>query len=76
MAAGVLMGLLLGLAVAVVLVHVVNPQSFNWTMELVVPWARLSALALAVGAAGVLTAALAARQAASRQAVLSVKEDW
>jgi len=26
--------------------------------------------------AGVLTAAFAARQAASRQAVLSVKEDW
>jgi putative ABC transport system permease protein len=76
MAAGVLLGLLLGLAVSVVLVHVVNPQSFNWTMELVVPGPRLAALALAVGAAGVLTAALAARQAASRQAVLSVKEDW
>ncbi len=76
MAAGVLLGLLLGLAVSVVLVHVVNPQSFNWTMELVVPGPRLAALALAVGAAGVLTAAFAARQAASRQAVLSVKEDW
>ena len=76
MAAGVLIGLLLGLAVSVVLVHVVNPQSFNWTMELVVPGVRLAALALAVGAAGVVTAAFAARQAASRQAVLSVKEDW
>ena len=76
MAAGVLLGLLLGLAVSVVLVHVVNPQSFNWTMELIVPGPRLAALALAVGAAGVLTAAFAARQAASRQAVLSVKEDW
>ncbi|MFM7531542.1 MAG: FtsX-like permease family protein [Rubrivivax sp.] len=76
MAAGVIIGLLLGLAVSVVLVHVVNPQSFNWTMELELPWPRLAALALAVGAAGVLTAAFAARQAASRQAVLSVKEDW
>ena len=76
MAAGVLIGVLLGLAVSVVLVHVVNPQSFNWTMELVVPGVRLAALAFAVGAAGVLTAAFAARQAASRQAVLSVKEDW
>jgi putative ABC transport system permease protein len=76
MVAGVLIGLLLGLAVSVVLVHVVNPQSFHWTMDLVVPMWRLAALALAVGAAGVLTAAFAARQAASRQAVLSVKEDW
>ena len=76
MAAGVLIGLLLGLAVSMVLVHVVNPQSFHWTMELVVPAGRLAALGLAVGAAGVLTAAFAARQAAARQAVLSVKEDW
>ena len=76
MVAGVLIGLLLGLAVSMVLVHVVNPQSFHWTMDLVVPAWRLAALGLAVGAAGVLTAAFAARQAASRQAVLSVKEDW
>ncbi|MGE6340405.1 DUF3334 family protein, partial [Acidovorax sp. NPDC077664] len=32
-----------GLAVSVVLVHVVNPQSFHWTMELQVPVARLLA---------------------------------
>lgn len=76
MAAGVALGVLLGLAVSVVLVHVVNPQSFHWTMALVVPGWRLAALALAVGAAGVLTAAWAARRAASRQAVLAVREDW
>jgi putative ABC transport system permease protein len=76
MAAGVALGVLLGLAVSVVLVQVVNPQSFHWTMALVVPGWRLAALALAVGAAGVLTAAWAARRAASRQAVLAVREDW
>ena len=32
---------LLGLAVSVVLVHVVNPQSFHWTMDLLLPWLRL-----------------------------------
>jgi len=57
-------------------VHVVNPQSFHWTMELVLPGGRLAALAAAVLAAGVATAALSARRAASRAAVLSVKEDW
>ena len=76
MAAGVLIGVLLGLAVSTVLVHVVNPQSFHWTMALVVPQARLAGLALLVGAAGVATAAFAARHAASHQAVLTVKEDW
>ncbi len=75
-AAGVVMGLLLGLAISMVLVFVVNPQSFHWTMDLVLPWARLAALAAAVLVAGVATAALCARNAAGRQAVMSVKEDW
>lgn len=76
MAAGTLIGLLLGLAVSLVLVYVVNPQSFHWTMELVVPSGRLAALAAAVMLAGVATSALAARGAVARRAVLSVKEDW
>ena len=73
---GALAGLALGLAVAVVLVHVVNPQSFHWTMDLLVPWARLLVLCLAVVVAGTLTAWLAGRAAAGRDAVLAVKEDW
>ena len=76
LAAGALAGLLLGLAISMVLVFVVNPQSFHWTMDLVLPVGRLAALAAAVVAAGLATAAFSARQAASRQAVLSVKEDW
>ncbi len=75
-AAGALMGLALGLAVAVVLVHVVNPQSFHWTMELLVPWARIGVLLLGVLIAGSVTAALAARAAAGRDVVAAVKEDW
>ena len=73
---GALAGLALGLAVSMVLVHVVNPQSFHWTMELMLPWARLLGLCLAVVAAGTVTAWLAGRAAASRDAVLAVKEDW
>jgi putative ABC transport system permease protein len=76
LAAGTLAGLLLGGAISMVLVFVVNPQSFHWTMDLVLPWARLAALAAAVLAAGLATAAFSARQAASHRAVLSVKEDW
>ena len=73
---GALAGLVLGLAVAVVLVDVVNPQSFHWTMDLSLPWLRLVALCAAVVVAGTATAWLAGHAAASKDAVLAVKEDW
>jgi putative ABC transport system permease protein len=75
-AIGSLAGLALGMAVSVVLVHVVNPQSFHWTMDLATPWLRLMLLCLAVVVAGTVTAWLAGRAAAGRDAVLAVKEDW
>ncbi len=73
---GSIAGLALGLLVAVVLVHVVNPQSFHWTMDLITPWLRLLALCTAVVMAGTLTAWLAGSAAAGKDAVLAVKEDW
>ncbi|MDQ0013308.1 putative ABC transport system permease protein [Variovorax boronicumulans] len=75
-AIGAVAGLVLGLAVSVVLVKVVNPQSFHWTMDLLVPWARLVALCGAVVVAGTVTAWLAGRAAAGKDVVLAVKEDW
>ncbi len=73
---GAIAGLGLGLVVSVVLVHVVNPQSFHWTMDLMLPWGRLLALCLAVVTAGTVTAWVAGRAAAGKDAVLAVKEDW
>ena len=73
---GAVLGLALGIAVSAVLVKVVNPQSFHWTMELLLPWLRLGALCAAVIAAGTLTAWLAARAAIGRELALAVKEDW
>ncbi|HEX2541828.1 MAG TPA: ABC transporter permease [Caldimonas sp.] len=75
-AVGAALGLALGIAVSVVLVKVVNPQSFHWTMELLLPWLRLGALCAAVVVAGTVTALLSARRAVGRQSVLAVKEDW
>ena len=75
-AIGTLAGLGLGLCVSVILVRVVNPQSFHWTMDLMLPWPRLSALCIAMVVAGTFTAWLAARSAAGADAVLAVKEDW
>ena len=74
--AGAAVGLALGTIISVVLVHVVNPQSFHWTMELVWPAPQLLLLCVGVLAAGLATAAFAARRAAGTAAVLSVKEDW
>lgn len=72
---GVLAGVALGLAISVVLVHVVNPQSFHWTMDLHVPWATVAGLAGAVWLAGGLTSLLAARHVAGGDMLRAVRED-
>ncbi|GMV44736.1 MAG: permease [Pseudomonadota bacterium] len=76
LAAGTLVGLALGVGLSLVLVFVVNPQSFHWTMDLVLPWARLAALAAAVTATGLAASALAARGAIGHSVLRSVREDW
>lgn len=73
---GGLAGTALGLVMAQVLIQVVNPQSFHWTMETRLPWTLMAGLlaALMVAAAG--TAVLAGRRALSGDVVLAVRDDW
>ena len=59
-----------------VLMFVVNPQSFHWTMQLHMPWGTLAAVAAALLVSAALTALLAGRQAVSGDAVRAVREDW
>lgn len=73
---GALAGIGLGLVLAQVLIHVINPQSFNWTMDTRVPVGTLLAVAAALTGAAAVTAVLAGRRATSRSAVQSVREDW
>jgi putative ABC transport system permease protein len=73
---GGLLGLALGIAVSFILVHVVNPQSFHWTMDMLLPWPRLLALCGGMVAAGTLAAWVAGRAAIGQDAVQAVKEDW
>jgi putative ABC transport system permease protein len=75
-AVGAVLGLVLGLAVSVVLVKVVNPQSFHWTMQMSVPPWTLLYLGVGVVAAGALTAWGSGHAAAGHDIVRSVKEDW
>ena len=73
---GVLGGLLAGGAIALVLIEVVNRQSFHWSMDLHVPWASLAWFAGGLIALAALAAVLAGRQAMRQDAVLAVREDW
>jgi putative ABC transport system permease protein len=73
---GIASGLAVGFAVALVLIHVVNPQSFHWTMELHVPTGLIAMLVAALLVTATLTALLAGRRAASGEAVRAVSEDW
>jgi putative ABC transport system permease protein len=75
-AVGAVAGLALGAAMGQVLIQVVNPQSFNWTMDTRWPLGLLGGLALALTLASSLTALLAGRSALSADAVRAVREDW
>ncbi|WP_062221832.1 FtsX-like permease family protein [Aureimonas sp. D3] len=73
---GGIAGVLLGLALAQVLIHVINPQSFNWTMTTRLPIGTIPAVVAALVLAAAGTALLAGRRATHRSAVLAVREDW
>ncbi|MBK8320288.1 MAG: ABC transporter permease [Betaproteobacteria bacterium] len=73
---GVLAGLLAGGAIGLVLIEVVNRQSFHWSMDLHVPWASLALFATGLILLAALAAVLAGRQAMRQDAVLAVREDW
>ena len=73
---GVAVGLALGGAIGLILIHVVNRQSFNWSMDLHVPYLLLAALSLALILLASLTAFLSGREATGMGPVRAVKEDW
>lgn len=75
-ALGIAMGFALGLAISLILVFVVNPQSFHWSMSLHIPWTTLVTVALVMLASSCGTAVIAGRKAVSIDAVRAVKEDW
>ena len=74
---GVVYGLILGGMLSLVLVFVVNRQSFNWSIDLgdCRVW-QLALLALSLVAAAAVTALWSGRTATSEDAVHAVREDW
>jgi putative ABC transport system permease protein len=73
---GALAGIGLGLILAQVLIQVINPQSFNWTMSTRIPVGTLLGVAGALTGAASVTAMLAGRRATAKSAIQSVREDW
>lgn len=75
-ALGIACGFALGLVISLILVFVVNPQSFHWSMRMHVPWPLIGTVAAVLLAASVLTALVSGRYALSGGPVRAVREDW
>jgi putative ABC transport system permease protein len=73
---GVAYGLCLGIVLSLVLVYVINRQSFNWSIDLAFPGMQLAILSATLIAAATLTAVWSGRAAMGEDAVRSVREDW
>lgn len=79
---GSLLGLLgtvagsgLGLIMSQVLIHVINPQSFHWTMETLLPWSALIAAGFALVTTTALITLVVGRRILSSDAVRAVKAE-
>ena len=75
-AIGVVYGLVVGIGLSSILVFVVNRQSFNWSVDLAMPWLQLGVVSSALLIAAALTATIAGRAALNTDAVRAVREDW
>jgi len=69
-------GLAAGAAISLVLVYVVNRQSFHWSMELHPPYLLLAGFIGVLVALAVLTAVVSGREAMGMGPVRAVREDW
>ncbi|MBI3045488.1 MAG: ABC transporter permease [Betaproteobacteria bacterium] len=75
-ALGTAFGLAAGCGVGLILIHVVNRQSFHWSMELHVSWLPIAGLAALIVAAAAVTAVWSGRAAMGDDVVRAVHEDW
>lgn len=71
-----LYGLVLGGAISLVLVNVVNRQSFNWSIDLAIPGWQLAAFSAALLLTATVTNVVSARTALGTTALRAVREDW
>ncbi len=75
-ALAIVAGFAVGWCISLILVFVVNPQSFHWTMQMHMPWTLLAIVAGALLVSAAVTALAAGRLAVAGSAVRAVREDW
>lgn len=75
-ALGTVVGLVLGWAMSLILIHVINRQSFHWSMDMHLPLDQLVLLGVLLVAAAGLTAVFSGRRAMSDEVTRAVREDW
>ncbi|HVA38871.1 MAG TPA: FtsX-like permease family protein [Candidatus Dormibacteraeota bacterium] len=68
-------GVVLGMALGLLLIYVINAQTFGWLIELRVPWASFAQLAAAVVAAALAAAVVPANVAARIATAEAVREE-
>jgi putative ABC transport system permease protein len=73
---GVALGMLAGGIVSFILIHVVNRQSFHWSMDVHLPWPDMLGLGALVVVAAVATAVWSGRTAMRDDVIYAVREDW
>ena len=73
---GAAAGLAAGAAISLVLVYVINRQSFHWSMELHPPYLLLLLLTVILTVLAVLTAIISGKEAMGMAPVRAVREDW
>jgi putative ABC transport system permease protein len=73
---GVGLGLALGAAIGVMLIHVINRQSFHWSMDMSIPLGSLALFGFGMVALAAAVSVVAARRAMHTEAVQAVREDW
>ena len=73
---GALCGLAVGTVIGIVLIHVINRQSFHWSMELHMPWLQLLVLLIITTTCAAATAVFSARGVMRSDSVAAVREDW
>jgi putative ABC transport system permease protein len=73
-AVGVGIGLASGGAIGIVLIEVINPQSFHWSMDIRLPFGVLLVFSLSLILLAALAARLSGHQAMRRDAVLAVRD--
>jgi putative ABC transport system permease protein len=73
---GALCGLAVGTLIGLVLIHVINRQSFHWSMELHIPWLPMLLLFVVTIACAAITAVISARSVMRIDVASTVREDW